>query len=1044
MNSNDVVFSILPYKAGYYWSKTLHKIIWMEDIAHIIWQEEDMPVSMEKMTFTDMVKYVSAHPGTDKKTRCAVMRFDTERFPLKDFIGLEHWNGIIFVDLDLQNSPLIEALSSEKHQELYSQLDYALQNICPDNYTYIEHSNSGIGIHVMFYFDCEKTQENYDKYSEYIFNIFRYEIDNYIKDFSHIFDQTICTHAVFDPVYRRPYQKLYLTTKDYKFYNVSGNCSDIVVEVDEQKEKSKEIERGQFDVKFITSKKKYDTEYYDRLYIITALKKYVGDIDKVREMWYKLCEQFTLYKNYTTREFKNMLDKKWNSIDASSGRIDVLKKYGFKIDERNLHIHLKEDEYISDVVNDIIKFSDNGINLLISGTGTGKTEVWKTLNDIYSQPLEISNHRPVLVVEPMNSIVKSKYDAAKFRIVIGSTQFGTLSGYEMIITNYNHLVKYTLDGNEVKEDIEKFFSQFELVIVDESHIMMKDTFRSDVLIPFMMSLNKIKDTKIIIQTATPLFERTTLHIKKTITIHKEEKCNTKVIYRQVEEKSFNISKIICLTNYYVTNGKKVYIYWKNGSLQNMNMLKSIFPEAMVIYHKRDNGSEDMKTINEFHKLDKTNVIISSVYFGVGNDLNDDVEDAAVIIIGNNIWQEDIQAKGRWRNAKNIEMCIILLPEDREQVEVSKNGSFDYGQRLESVKWRLTNIYEDAYNRDKSVIISGQAFTIKTKDYIDYLAKMQVANEYSSQFYIKNTEFRKLGYDVRENIKPLLTNADWEKELKAYRKNLKDIRNKQFCDILNGIYDWETIRKDTTIEQCAKIIRQLQRYDLLKYCDLDKFIKSKILRYKTFLKFYLNSKMDRNDFAELFSILWVKKNLKKVNDSIHKIYVDLELKYFDYIMVCGYFIWLYYRNKEDKAEYTKYNYYSQYIGVVDDMMNIEDELINRIFVKEAYSEEYNEFVKEFLVLTEGLNKKSVDKDNLFDEITKLNVDDEYNSKVIKMIVDYYKARQNKKKANSIGGQKGKEIEIDGVKYSTIKEAAEKLQVIPNTIHRWIKSGKAKYI
>ena len=1053
--ASEVKFTVLPFKEGYYWSKTLHKRVWMNDIKTIIWESNDLPVMTEMMTFPDMIEYIKKHPGTDKSNRNALVKIVSPRFPLKDRVGMERWNGTVFVDLDMANSPRIAALTPEQNAELYDTLDYALQSICPDTYAYIEHSNSGIGIHCIFYFNCEKTQANYDKFAQYIYEVFRYKIDEYIADFSHIFDETVCPHAVFDPVYKRPYQKLFMTTKDYRFYNVTGYCDNIDVKI-EEKVVEDDLSRGSFDVRYITHKRKYDTDYYDRLYVLTALKKYVGDVDKCRKLWYDFCEDLTLYKNYTSRKFKNMFDQYWEKVDVKTGHISVLKKYGFKINETDINFYLSENEYMYDVIKDAVAFADDGINLLVAGTGVGKTEVWKKLNDIYEDPLERNMHKPILIIEPMNSIIESKYDPSRFRIVTGSKQIDGLNGYEMVITNYNHLLKYSADGVVLREDIVEFFKKFELVVVDESHIMMKDTFRSEVLIPFMMTLNKIDGVKIIIQTATPLFEKSVLNIKKTITIHKKEKSNTKVIYRQCGEK-FNITDIICLVNYYITNKKKVYIYWKNGALQNMSMFKSIFKEQMIIYHKRNIGSADMKQINEEHRVNDTDVIISSVYFGVGNDLNDEIDDAAVIVIGNNIWQEDIQAKGRWRNAKNIEVCILLLPQDMNFVEASREHPFDWSDRLANVKWRLEMIYNDSLNRDKSVVIANQSFSIKSREYIDYLAKMQVANEYSSQICVKNEAFKKMGYDVREEIKPLLGNKEWIDELKQYKQNLKDVRNTNFRDFLKGIYNWDEINKDSSLERCARIIRHMQQRDLIKYCDLDKFIKSKIMRYGTFLRFYNNEKMSRSDYAELFSILWIKDRLKD-RSALYKDICGIELAYKDYLMVCGYLIWTYYRNKEDNKDYIKGMYFDKYVQTANDMIQIEDELIERIFVSTTYSDEYNEFCKVFFDTDINMNEVHVARENLFEEIIKLDVDDEYTKSVMSLIVDYFKRTKNdkKSKAGKKSSPKKKCIITDNFSPCTLvkyklqvdqefesREAlAEYTKTSLKTVSKWRKNGLVK--
>lgn len=998
---NDIKFAILPYKEGYYWSKTKHKMQWMNDIAPMVWETEDLPVKMKVMSIHDSIKFIAEHPGTDKKSRNALMRIISDRFALKDRVGIDKWNGIIYTDLDMIHSLMFCKLNAEKTKLLYEQLDYALQNICPNNYLYIEHSSSGIGIHCMFYFDCKKTQANYDKFCQYIYDVFRYKVDDYIKDFSSIFTDTD-GNKVFDDVYKRPYQKLYITTKDYILHDCSGYCDDIEVNIVEKEiekeinEEKTEISRGSFNVKYIRKKKKWDTDYYQRLYILTALKKYVGDKDKVRKLWYAFCEDISLYKNYTTQKFKNMLDLNWNKIKADTGHIGILKKYGFNIDESELHMFLNDDEYISDVVNDILKFCVNGLNILNSGTGTGKTEVWKKWwMDVINDIMKLGNHKPILIVEPMNSIINTKYDPEIFEIITGSKRITFDGNCKCYITNYNHLIKQTFDGSQPRDDIEEFFGQFEFVIIDESHIMLKDTFRSDILIPFLQTLNKITNTKVILQTATPFFEKSILNIKKQITIHKKEKSNTKIIYRQAPEK-FNIAQIICLVNYYVTNHKKVYIYWSNGSLQNMKFIKEIYPEAIIIYHKRDAGSDEMVQIDNEHQIGNCDVMISSVYFGVGNDLNDEIEDAAVIIIGNNTWQEDIQAKGRWRNAKNVEVCIILRDYEMEFIDQTKESAFDWDKRYGQTKYSLETIYNDSLNRDKSIVVGGKSFMIKDKEYVHYLAAMKTANEYSSQFCVKNDEFKRLGYDVRETIKPLLINKDWEDELKAYRKNLKGIRNSQFVDFLKGEYNWDKINKDSSLERCARIIRKLQSKDLIKYCDVNKFIKSKILRYATFLRFYNKSILDMNDLAELFSMLWVRDNIKKSKGN-RKV-GEIEITNDEYFMLCGYLIWLSYRNKNDNTNYMNGNYFNEFCKKCRDIVGLEEPLINRIFVQNAYSDDYNRFIEDFL--GEKLNNTiDVSKDNLIEYIVKLSLDDDYLQRATNYIVNYIKDKHTRGKTSS---------------------------------------------
>ena len=51
------------------------------------------------------------------------------------------------------------------------------------------------------------------------------KIDAYIENFSHIFIDPVCLKSsgkskIFDDVYKRPYQKFYMTTIDYIYHNL--------------------------------------------------------------------------------------------------------------------------------------------------------------------------------------------------------------------------------------------------------------------------------------------------------------------------------------------------------------------------------------------------------------------------------------------------------------------------------------------------------------------------------------------------------------------------------------------------------------------------------------------------------------------------------------------------------------------------------------------------------------------------------------------------------------------------------------------------------
>lgn len=1006
MNVNDIEFAVLPFKKGWYWSRKQHKMFMSDNIENIVYEAEDIPVKMQVMKLQEMIEFVKAHPGDSKAHRTAVMRIVSDRFALKENVDMSKWNNVIYVDLDMKHFVRYMQLTPEQQNEFYDVLDYALQCICPDNYFYIEHSSSLTGIHCMFYFDCERNEENYFKYAQYVYEVFRYKISemNFIKDFSMMFDNDELDGAgeVWDEVYKRPYQKLYITAIDYRVRNCNGRCDDIVVnDLKPYKKEAEVVLNGTYDVKYKGSKK-LRLHYYDRLKVVTALKKYVGDENVARKLWYEFCDNMIIPQDATLCGYRNDFDKFWNSAHADSGEISWLRKFGFNVDDTNLHIHLKDNEYISDVVDDITSFCVNGLNLLESGTGTGKTEVWKKL---YKERHK-NAQKPMLIVEPMNSIVDSKYDSTIFEKIIGKTTWPhVLDPKKCYITNYNHLVTKNAEGKfEIRADMAEFFGRFELVIVDESHIMMKDEFRSDVLIPFMQTLNMIDTTKVILQTATPLFERSCLNVRRAVTIHKASQSKCKLIYRQMQD-PFNILQVMCLVNYYVRNGRKVYIYWKNGSLQNMNMLKTFYPDAMVVYHKRANGSPDMQYINDEHDMQPWDVMISSVYFGVGNDLNDNVDKAAVIIIGNNVWQEDIQAVGRWRRCKDIEVCIVMKP---NEAEMGSLYTAQWNDIYSMYKRRYITQYNDKLIRNKSTIINNVTYEIKDASYIDYIAKINASNDYSMQVSVKNDEFKKLGYDVREIIKPLETNDAWVEECRTQRKGLREARRTMFKDFFDGLFEWDTIRKDSTMERCARTVKKLLELDLIKYCDLTHLNKTHICRYATFLQYYCNEVIDRSDYSEIMALLYVRKKLKEADTptkrAIHtkRMFNGMEISALDYYCIYGYSIWLTYRNKGESKQFIEYMYYDKFVRYAEDLYWMEDSLVHRLFVKWAFDDTYKDFIVDFLNISDVEEYRNVSEENLIEYVERMTIDDacvRWLQRVGNKVISYITNKKSK------GGMKG---------------------------------------
>lgn len=358
--------------------------------------------------------------------------------------------------------------------------------------------------------------------------------------------------------------------------------------------------------------------------------------DRVSEDRYNYC-----INDCTNKTLRTLRDDCY----ANYNIVNFLKdRFGF-VEINPNEFFLSADEYLSDIITKI-PFTD-GFNLLVSGTGTGKTECWKKLTEW--DPMNPVGNK-VVVCEPYISIIESKYNNTVHK-AYGSVVIDSSFKADLTVTNYNKIIK--LD--------DEYFDNIDYLVIDESHLIFAEVYRWDITEKFVKKLMSIKDRcKIIFQTATPAYEKQLFNISKDniFVINKKNNKKITIDYKNSLGGKYKLWNAYKLAHKYLDENicDRVFIYNGSGGFNDSYVLPSSKYNT-GIYHKKNPDKECIDYIDTYHKMGEYKILITSCWFGVGHDLHDD-DRCCVIVCGNNTYHEEIQCIGRFRDAKEI-MCVIL-------------------------------------------------------------------------------------------------------------------------------------------------------------------------------------------------------------------------------------------------------------------------------------------------------------------------------------------------------------------------------------------------
>ena len=843
---------------------------------------------MQIGTIEDIQKFVKP---TFVKEECPLIQAFTCGYRMtKSTLNFDYWNNVTFTDIDTKNYFKDKNISidiNKLHEHIHRQaiIDY------PNNYVCSYVTASGLGFRIIWYWDCDKSKDNFDKCAmltdEYARNIF--------YSFGDAFKEMIDYDGVLDKCSKSSLQCMYLWqsplfndyTKISTFGEINKDDFDKVSDTVENIKKSyTQIvdNTASYEITKVDIKGMFRTKHMGRFKDYTTLKRLTPNKTECDNIWRELCKHFEEYvdsegKHHTYDTF--IKEFNYDQIDENTANISRLSKYGIYVDDKKIYHHLSDNQYLGDILDKLLEESPIGVSIWQAPTGSGKNTCWINYNNRILAT-ERDKHKPILIVEPLNSINMTKYEKDEnIEVFIKSKRFPEkIEGYKMCATNYNKLLRKDIDGNwVVREDAEQFLSQFELIVIDESHILTKDNFRSDIIVKFINTIKQVSNKiKIILQTATPMAEKELFYnlVQRHFIITKKSNKTINLNFLRYDNRNggnFSITDLILKVRQNAEQGILTYIYYNNAALNTLKKFRELYgnPDKTAIFHKENDDDISMQRIKEYHVMDSKNykgddmideykydVLLSSVYFGVGNDLNDE-QDACVIIVGNNTWQEDIQAIGRFRNSKHIDVSIILRTFEYNEFNNTKGYMPKIKQEIEDKYRNNREKFKDRTIREYSVIINKKAWRMTCEEDARPIAVMEAYDKYCSLYEvkIKNLSDPYYGINVNPGFEQFLDAEEVdETKLEEFNDKCKSVIKQEKINMLNEIYNYDIINKYPTLIEFKSFVRQLINNGVVIKFGVSFCVEAKNQKMlKCFCKYFRKLKARTLDYAELLALLF---------------------------------------------------------------------------------------------------------------------------------------------------------------------------------------------
>ena len=1026
----------------------------------------------ESCNVKDIHEIIKINPRNKEEQPCLQV-FNTGYRVISDNIDWNNWNGCVFVDIDSKHYyNEVKKFDTEKlYDALYNELIYS------SNFYNLHKSWSGTSYHIIFYFNVEKNEINFNKCvqrsREITFECFEEIGCDKILNYKNVLDK--CTIS--------PYQCMFFNQKSSKYYadfmeNKLGDFDICDIDkyelVDKYEVKVNDVNKDRTNnfiyngKKEISIKNKQEAHHKDRMAIYMTLVSVFNDREKVNNEWKTICEKYIECPKYTSEKmYKDAIKNNWfDKYDRYThfANSDVLKPFGYKLYKKfvptinkdnykaDYVVNLNSDQYLADI--DMTKYlKEDKINHIFAGCGFGKTYWAKKLAE---------NNR-VCFISPLTSIINDSFgdDNSNFIIVDskhkeennyiynGIQNIVYRSGNISICTTWESFVNYKM-----------YYIYFDYIIIDEAHTLYMYDYRLESSYNIRRFF-KVADAKYkILMTGTPSleiqeFNKYIVRVNEDKTNDKKDKEDKKEEKKEDKKKEENKKgkneenkedkkeenwcnkikiikeqpKVKCEIIGYKNNIKGYIINDIKEWIKDDNHYAVVFKdtanhkdvenfewegiESFIFNSKYKENVEEM--INTKTLTNKVTII--SVYGQAGINIHTDDNQKVRLYIQNYNGLAAIQYANRIRNKKSIDKVVIPVKKDIISNDIKRLSMFNDRE--------LKLLLEDA-NKKIGIINSG---IIDRKDifssdlYMKFIYRLGLKNDF---LYKIDNELR-LDENNYITYKEMMKVNEYENQVQVLYNRLID----NYFDVDVKYLDNDINTNNETKNRSNQFSGAMKRFDMDKvkrnhnneklYIDTTN---NKIMHFltgdlKQTIENILNL-LDKHNGGKYESFIDIIVNVIKDKGSITKIDIkhlycllDLNFKWNDYYDNA--FVYVMQNNNWDDFKITA--------ALVRSMYND----VNKVCWKEISDEMYGKVCNVRKTLNYAKYVEDIIKVE-FENPNKLNIE---NDDITAMIYTYLVNNHTKSK------NRCKKIEFEGKVYNSIKEAEEITGKSRSTIKRHMK-------